>query len=63
MIRKRNFNYCFKEPISNNYNYVIIDDDADMLEEQLPYFIQTRFMVGLTKENVKEAINILNKDI
>lgn len=56
-----------------NARYVIIDDDPDMLEEQLPYFIQTccdKLVTpklyaynkgsGLTEECVKKAIQILN---
>ena len=42
--------------------YVIIDDDTDMLEEQLPYFVHTSFYEGLTKELADKAIEILNKD-
>jgi hypothetical protein len=40
--------------------YVIIDDDDDMLDEQMPYFVQTDFMVGITDEDVKKSIKILN---
>lgn len=40
--------------------YVIFDDDMDMLEEQIPYFIHTDFRVGLTEEDVEKAIEILN---
>lgn len=41
--------------------YVILDDDTDMLEEQLPYFIHTDFRLGLTKEDAEKAIEILNR--
>ena len=42
-------------------NYVILDDDNDMLEHQLEHFIQTNWMKrGLSDENVEQAINILN---
>jgi len=48
--------YSFvKEP-----KYVIIDDDNDMLDEQLPYFVQTDFLVGISNEDVNKAIKILN---
>ncbi len=48
--------YTFsKEP-----KYVIIDDDNDMLDEQLPFFVQTDFLVGITDEDVNKAIKILN---
>lgn len=39
--------------------YVILDDDTDMLEEQMPFFIHTDFRVGLTEQDVKKAIEIL----
>ena len=43
------------------YNYVILDDDSDMLDKQLPYFIQTDWMKwGLSDEDVEQAIHILN---
>lgn len=41
-------------------NYVILDDDSDMLLEQANHFIKTDTYKGLTEENVKQAINILN---
>lgn len=40
-------------------SYVIFDDDADMLEEQLPHFIQTSWQDGLSMENYTRAIKIL----
>lgn len=40
--------------------YVIIDDDSDMLLEQAPYFIQTDAIEGLSEEDAKKAITILN---
>lgn len=42
------------------YAYVIIDDELDMLEEQYPCFIHTDWKTGLTKDNVEQAIKILN---
>lgn len=41
-------------------NYVILDDDNDMLEEQMGNLVQTYWLTGLTIDNVKQAINILN---
>lgn len=41
--------------------YVIIDDNSDMLEYQLPFFVQTSFETGLLDEHVKAAIHILCK--
>ena len=42
-------------------NYVIIDDDSDMLNTQLYHFIQTNFEDGITETEVNRAIKILNK--
>lgn len=42
-------------------HYAIVDDDSDMLEEQLPFFVQTDFYHGLTTELADELIAILNK--
>ena len=47
-----------KEP----YKYVILDDDSDMLDTQHSNFIHTDRKVGLTEENVNEAIKILSND-
>lgn len=41
-------------------SYVIIDDDADMLEEQLPYLVQTTFEDGLQDSHYRRAKAILN---
>lgn len=44
------------------YTYVILDDDSDMLESQLPYFVQTNWMGrGLSSDNAEQAIKILNE--
>lgn len=43
------------------YRYIIPDDDSDMLDCQLPYFIQTDWLKwGLSDEDVEQAIHILN---
>jgi len=42
-------------------NYVIIDDQDDMLKEQKPYFVKTNQWYGLTMEDAEKAIEILNK--
>jgi hypothetical protein len=39
--------------------FVILDDDADMMEWQLPFFVQTDFLTGLTDKHVEQAIRIL----
>jgi len=46
--------------------YVIIDDDSDMLEEQLPHFVNTSGTTGFTLVNLCEALRIFgvpNKDL
>lgn len=40
--------------------YAIIDDDSDILDEQLPFFVQTTFAIGLTKAHVKQLEEILS---
>ncbi len=42
-------------------NYVIIDDDGDMLDSQLYHFVQTNFEDGITEIEVNRAIKVLNK--
>lgn len=42
-------------------NYVIIDDDGDMLDSQLYHFIQTNYEDGITEVEAIRAIKILNK--
>lgn len=42
-------------------NYVIIDDDHDMLNSQLYHFVQTNFEDGLTEVETKRAIKVLNR--
>jgi len=43
-------------------SYVIIDDDADFLDEQLFYFVQTDFFEGITEREEKLCIKVLNKE-
>lgn len=43
-------------------SYVIIDDDADFLDEQLFYFVQTDFYEGITEREEKLCIKVLNKE-
>lgn len=40
-------------------NYVILDDDTDMLDSQKDHFINTDSCLGISKEDVKQAIEIL----
>lgn len=42
-------------------NYVIIDDDSDMLESQMNNFVHTTFDHGFLKAHLDDAIKILNK--
>lgn len=39
--------------------YAIIDDDADMLEKQMPYFVKTEFRVGISTFERDKLIDIL----
>lgn len=43
--------------------YVILDDDSDMLDGQLPRFVQTSHFNGLSWENAQQAAEILGVDI
>lgn len=43
-------------------NYVIFDDDSDMLPEQMEHFIKCKEYTGITDEDIEKAIEILNKD-
>ena len=42
-------------------NYVIIDDDGDMLDSQLYHFVQTNYEDGITETEAIRAIKVLNK--
>lgn len=42
-------------------NYVILDDDSDMLLSQKKHIIKTHALRGISKRDVKRAINILTK--
>lgn len=54
----------FKQMISLklgiDYQYVILDDDSDMLLEHREYFVHTKSRIGLTQQDVDKAISILN---
>jgi len=55
-------------PAMKPFSYVILDDDTDMLDSQLPYFLQCSELkdedavhgYGLTKRITERAIEILN---
>lgn len=42
--------------------YVILDDDADMLPEQMPRLVQTRFIAGLTAADAERVVALLAED-
>ena len=42
-------------------NYVIIDDDAVMLDKQLFHFVETNYEDGITELETNWAIKILNR--
>jgi hypothetical protein len=44
-------------------NYVILDDDSDMLYNQREHFVKTSTYSGLTKEVANKVIKILNTSI
>lgn len=48
--------YATNDPLMN---YVIFDDDTDMLYDQRDNFIHTNYEIGLTKDDVEKAISIL----
>lgn len=42
-------------------NYCIIDDDTNMLEHQLPHFVETTWENGFDSECRERALNIISK--
>lgn len=44
-------------------NYIILDDDSDMLLSQKEHFIHTSFKKGLTDQLTDSAITTLNKNL
>lgn len=42
-------------------NYVILDDDGDMLPSQTYHFVQTNYEDGLTEAEAVRAIKVLNR--
>lgn len=44
-------------------NYVILDDDSDMLIQQLPHFVQIDGYKGLTATDVTRALGILKGEL
>lgn len=54
-------NYKRKE-LGKSWNFVILDDDTDMLLEHKDYFINTHWKTGLSENDVNLAISILNNE-
>lgn len=56
--------YEIKEWLSaqgkNISNYVILDDEANMLSEQQDHYVQINPITGISEEDAKRAIQILN---
>lgn len=44
-------------------NYVILDDDADMLEKQLKHFVNVDGKLGFSKKDYDKCVGILNEKI
>jgi hypothetical protein len=55
----KNWEYRF---LGRDYQYVILDDDCDMLLEHQFNFVRTDGFEGLSKTDVLRAIEILNKE-
>ncbi len=53
-------NWNHKE-IEVDFNYVILDDDSDMLLEQAEHFVKTDTYLSLSEDDIERAINILNQ--
>jgi hypothetical protein len=49
-----------RKEIGKDYQYVILDDDTDMLLEHQDHFIHTFWQVGLTEIEATRAVAILN---
>jgi hypothetical protein len=47
----------------SDYQYAILDDDADMLLEQKEHFVQTDSMFGVTENGIENLKEILNSEI
>lgn len=54
--------YNSKHPEDIITNYVILDDDNDMLESQMSHFVNTSNENGLTIDTYKKAVEILLQD-
>jgi hypothetical protein len=43
--------------------YCIVDDDSDMLEEQMPYFVKTNYKDGLQFEHMEKICKIFGMSV
>ncbi len=59
LFNKWNFSRYIKEKF-HIIDWCIVDDDEDMLEDQLPKFVHTRFWTGITNKNFKQMNKIFN---
>ena len=55
----KNYN---KKRVGVDYNYLILDDESDMLLEHKDYFVKTHGTKGLTSKDVEKALRILGND-
>lgn len=42
--------------------YIILDDESDILPEQMPFFVHTDGDDGITEDDVKKGMKILNRE-
>jgi len=52
-----------RKKLGEDYTYLILDDDSDMLLEQKDFFVRTDHYQGLTDADVTKSIEILNKKL
>jgi len=43
--------------------YLILDDSDDMLDEQLPHFLKTHYLGGLTPDHLDQCLTILRNSL
>lgn len=53
---------AYLNSLDKEVKYAILDDDSDFLFEQKDHLVQTDSYLGLSMENVREVVKILNKD-
>ena len=58
-----NISYLEVDSASNFKNYLILDDDSDMLLQQKNNFVHVNNEFGLTKKYIKKSLKILDKKI